>query len=322
MDILDTLESLGAPSGADGVTPPSLGDCATHSPFSEPGAHAALLDAVGTEPESLHRAVTRTILHYRGEADRLTDTQLRDVDSRWVATILDRATERQPGPLDAVRPDACVVGGCCRDHSLLSVAILRQHGIPARTRLGFAGYFEAGYSHDHVVAERWDGERWARFDPELGQDGFPFDVHDLPTGEGSVFETAAEAWLAYRAGRTDLATYGVAPGAVGLEGPAFVQRYVLADVAHRHRVETLLWDGWGAMVLPGEELGDAQLALADELAVLTVEADGDPDPAGDAATALARHWATDPRVNPRGHVRTYSPLDPATAPRQVDLTTR
>jgi hypothetical protein len=321
MDILDTLESLDSPTDA-GVAPPSLDDYATHSPFSDPGGHAVLLDAAGTDPDALHRAVTRTILHYRGEAHRLTDAQLRDVDSRWVATILDRATERQPGLLDAPRPDACVVGGCCRDHSLLSVAILRQHGVPARTRLGFAGYFEAGYSHDHVVAERWDGERWVRFDPELGQDDFPFDVHDLPTGEGAPFETAAEAWLAYRAGRTDLATYGVAPGAAGLEGPSFVQRYVLADVAHRHRVETLLWDGWGGMVPPGEEPGDEHLALADELAVLTVEADGDPDPAGEAASALAARWASDPRVGPGRRVLTFTPLDAEAAPREVDLTSR
>ncbi|MGC5168440.1 transglutaminase-like domain-containing protein [Luteimicrobium sp. DT211] len=298
-----------------------LVDYATHSPFSDPGAHAPLLDAVGTDPDSLHRAVTRTILHYRGEAARLTPEQLRDVDSRWVATILDVATQRQPGPLDAVRPDACVVGGCCRDHALLAVAILRQHGIPARTRLGFAGYFEAGYAHDHVVAERWDGARWVRFDPELGQDDFPFDVHDLPTGEGAPFETAAEAWTAYRAGRTDLATYGVAPGAVGLEGPSFVQRYVLADVAHRHRCETLLWDGWGAMVPLGEEPDDEQLALGDELARLTVAADADPDPDGEAAGALGALWATDPRVNPGGKVLTFPPLDPDAPPRVVDLTT-
>jgi len=310
---------MSTPATQTATAAPTLADHARHSPYTEPGPRAALLDAVGTAPEELHRAVTRTILHYRGEADRLTAEQLRDVDGRWVRTILDRATARQPGPLDAPRPDACVVGGCCRDHALLSVAILRQHGVPARTRLGFAGYFEAGYAHDHVVAERWDGGRWVRFDPELGQDDFPFDVHDLPTGEGAPFETAAEAWLAYRAGRTDLARYGVAPGVVDLEGPSFVQRYVLADVAHRHRCETLLWDGWGAMVPIGAEPTDEQTTLADELARLTAAADADPDPQGEAASALARLWATDPRVNPRGHVLTFTPLEPGAEPRPVDL---
>jgi len=295
-----------------------IDDYARHSPFSDPGEHAPLLAAVGTDPASLHRAVTRTIVHYRGEAHRLGDAQDGDVDARWVATILDRATSRQPGPLDAERPDSCVVAGCCRDHALLSVSILREHGVPARTRLGFARYFTPGYAHDHVVAERWDGARWVRFDPELGAEDFPFDVHDLPTGEGAPFATAAETWLAYRAGRDDLGSTGVAPDVPELGGPGMVQRYVLADVAHRHGCETLLWDAWGDMAGVGDALDEGRLALADEAARLTVAADADP--AGEAVVALERLW--EQRIDPRGSVLTFSPLDASAAPRRTDLTVR
>lgn len=49
--------------------------------------------------------------------------------------------------------------GCCRDFSLLFVAALRGRGVPARTRIGFAGYFAPDFHHDHVVAELWDGHR-------------------------------------------------------------------------------------------------------------------------------------------------------------------
>ena len=75
------------------------------------------------------------------------------------------------------------------------------------------------------------------------------------------------------------------------------------------------------MVGVGEEIDDARAALTDELARLTVAADADPDPAGEAATALARLWV-DPRVNPRGQVLTFTPLEPGADPRLVDLTAR
>jgi hypothetical protein len=306
-----TSTSPKTPSAGDGLAS-ALAEYAQHSPFSDPGRHAALVAAVATDPVSLHEAVTRTIVHYRGEADVVTPEQLADVDNRWVARILDRATRRSPGPLSAVREPSSRVGGCCRDHSLLSVSILREHGIPARTRLGFADYFEPGVRHDHVVVERWEDGRWVRSDPELGPEDFSFDVHDMPTGEGSPFETSAEAWLAFRAGRTDLSSYGVGPAAGReLNGPAFVQRYVLGDLAHRRRCELLLWDGWGAMTPPGEELDGERVELTDEVARLTVEAD-----AGDARAhaAIRDMWASDERVRPGAGVLTFSPVAEAGVP--------
>ena len=300
---------------------PTLADYVGHSPFSDPGPYAGLLVALGTDPSALRRAATRAILHYRAQAERLTPEQMPDIDARYVREILHRAADRDPGPLDASRPDTCAVAGCCRDRALLAVAALREGGVPARSRLGFTGAFAGGYRYGHVVAERWDGSRWVRFDPGLDPAGSSFDVDDLPTGEGAPFETAAEVWLAYRAGRDDLSSTGVSPELPELGGSSIVQRYVLADVAHRHRCETILWDAWGAMVPPGAEPDDGQLALTDELARLTMAADGDPDPTGRAATALAALWAGDPRVNPAGRVLSFVPLEPGLVPRVVGLPT-
>ncbi|WP_435737440.1 transglutaminase-like domain-containing protein [Cellulosimicrobium sp. PMB13] len=313
-------------------------DYATHSAFSDPGPHAALLAAVPTDPASLHAAVTAAVVHYRAGANPPTPEQLADVDGRWVETILDAVSRRAPGrALAEPRDPARQVGGCCRDHALLAVAILREHGVPARTRLGFAGYFDEGFRTDHVVAERWvphdlvpddampgdvvPGDvvpddaasgartrapgRWARFDPELPAGSRAFDVHDLPTGEGSPFETAAEAWLAYRAGRTDLAAYGVAPNLPELGGPAIVHRYVLGDLAHRMRSELLLWDAWGTSRLFRSPVDPRDAELADRVARLVVRAD-----AGDLAAEreLEALWAADDvRVRPGPVVTTWSP---------------
>ncbi|SFR72798.1 Transglutaminase-like superfamily protein [Agromyces sp. CF514] len=277
----------------------------THSPFTDPGSHADLLRGVGTDFAALHRTVEGLVDHYRATPGGVGPEQVDDIDRRWVSSQLDALTARQAGALDAPRPPACRLGGCCRDHSLLAVAILREHGIPARTRLGFAGYFSAGYRHDHVVAERWDAaaERWRRFDPELEQAGYAFAVDDLPRGGHAGFRTAAEAWLEYRSGRTDLADHGVGPG-TPFHGPSFVHRYVIADLAHRQCCEVLLWDGWGAMAFPGDELTAEQVELTDLVARLTVAAD-----AGDAAAEieLDELWAHDARVRPGRYVETHSP---------------
>ncbi|MGN6241683.1 MAG: transglutaminase-like domain-containing protein [Cellulosimicrobium cellulans] len=279
---------------------------AAHSPYSDPRHHAPLLAAVAPDPASLHAAVNHAVVHYRAGETAPTPAQCADVDRRWVASILDAATERAPGaPLAAPRPADAQVGGCCRDHSLLAVAVLREHGVPARTRLGFADYLGAdGFHHDHVVVERHDGARWVRSDPEIAPDGVAFDPFDLPTGEGSPFETAAEAWTAYRAGRRDLADHGAGPDLPWLTGPGFVQRYVLADLAHRQRHELLLWDVWGASALPGATPDDRAVALTDRVAELTLLAD-----AGDrtAEAALTVLWATDDRLRPGRYVTTWSP---------------
>ncbi|MWB99482.1 transglutaminase-like domain-containing protein [Agromyces seonyuensis] len=284
------------PSAADAV--------AAHSPASDPGTHRALLAAVDPDPAALRAAATATIRHYRAEGEP-TPAQLADIDRRTLASILDAAVERAAGPLTAPRAAEAKVGGCCRDHALLAVGVLREHGIPARSRLGFADYFTPGFRHDHVVVERWDDTegRWCRLDPELAPGSRGFDVADLPTGSDAPFETAAEAWIAIRAGRADPGRYGVFPGA-DVAGEWFVHGYVIADVVHRFGTETLLWDEWGAMASFGGPVEAAAADLADRLARLTVDAD-----AGDAEAEdeLARFAESDARVRPGREVAVFSP---------------
>ncbi|SKC41730.1 transglutaminase domain-containing protein [Krasilnikoviella flava] len=307
---------------------PTLADYARHSAYSDPGPHADLLAAVAPDRAEIGRAACATIVHYRAGGVPLRDEQRADIDRWWLASTLDAATERRPGPLTEGRAPGQMVAGCCRDHTLFSLAVLRQHGVPARSRIGFAAYFEPPFFHDHVVVEHWDaaGERWVRWDPELTPDGsWEFDVRDMPTGPASPFPTAAEVWRAIRAGEVDPASYGVGPELPELCGKDFVRGYVMLELAHRMRDEVLLWDVWG--VVPDDVPGVAALwaqaredgpepssasapeptseeldALADELAALLVAADAG-DPAAEAALAAryAGRWAA------RGLVTTLSP---------------
>ncbi|MFI2102780.1 transglutaminase domain-containing protein [Isoptericola sp. NPDC019693] len=317
------------------ATAPTLDDYARHSAYSDPGPHEELLRAVVPTPAATGAAACATIVHYRAGRPTLTDAQRADIDQRWLSSILDTAVARRTGPLDAPRDVPQQVAGCCRDHTLFSLGVLRSHGVPARSRIGFAGYFEPPFFHDHVVVEHWDagaggtGEkgtgRWVRWDPELTPDGaWGFDVRDMPTGPQSPFPTAAEVWRAIRAGQVDPASYGVAPDLPELGGQDFVRGYVLLELAHRMRDEVLLWDVWGATPddVPGvgdlwaqeaggddapvepspEPTSDELDALADEVAALLVAADaGDAAAEDGLAARYAGRWAA------RGLVTTLSP---------------
>jgi hypothetical protein len=314
---------------------PTLFDYSDHSPYSTPGHHTGYFTELSTDPEALHQFVCSAVVHYRAGDPTLTEAQRTDPDRRWLTSILDAAELR--APLDGPRTQAQQVAGCCRDHTLLSLGVLRTHDVPARSRIGFATYFTPGWNADHVVGERWDGKRWLRFDPELDQQDFDFDVHDMPKGPESPFITAAEAWLAIRAGTVDPATFGVTADVPYLHGKNFVRYYVLYEVAHRHRDELLLWDLWGPELgtryvreaadghaaawvqeagLPGADMSDAEFdAVADELAYLLVAADsGD----GEAADQLAELYHGDPRLRPGNRVLTLSPTGHAAI---TDLTT-
>ena len=193
--------------------------------------------------------------------------------------------------------------GCCRDHTLFCVGALRQHGIPARSRIGFASYFKPDWNHDHVVVETWRNGRWARFDPELVPGDFPFDTLDIPTGPEAPFRTAAEVWQGHRAGRLDVDMFGVDVDVPEVRGEWFVRSYVIQEVAHRMKDELLLWDGWGAM---GPDADEAVNTLADEIAALLVAADAGDD---DAERQLAERYRADPLLHPGDQILSFSPYD-------------
>jgi hypothetical protein len=294
---------------------------ASQTAFSDPGRHRAALAAVPPEPEAIHRAVTGLVAHYRGEADVLDDLRLPEVDLRWCEAILDVGLARS-AQLEG-RAAGARGAGCCRDHTLLALGVLRGHGVPARSRVGFARYFTDGYHVDHVVVEHWDGARWVLWDPEMPATfgtapfaGPAFDIRDMTTGVDGPFTTAAQAWTAHRHDGLDLNAFGVWPG-LGIGGREFVRTYVVGELAHRRGDELLLWDMWGARLvaedLPADdERAHAELvpsqeadALADEVAALLLRAD-----AGDAEAEAeaARRYAADPRLHPGTRIRTLSPL--------------
>ncbi len=287
--------------------PPLAVDHARHSAYSDPGRHRARLEAVPADPAALSEVARNVIVHYRASGHELpADTRL-DVNARWLEAILTLDHDRHPAPLHEERPPTQRVQGCCRDHTLFSLGVLRSHGIPARSRVGFAGYFVDGWHHDHVIVEAWLDGRWQRFDAELDapSDAIP-DPLDMGHREldSPGFVTAAQVWLGYRRGDLDPATYGVDPELPLFSGERFVFDEVIYEIAHRFGDELLLWDGWGRIGEPGEPVDAADADWLDPVAELVVAADsGDQE----AERALHERYRADDGLHPGPTITQASP---------------
>src|SRR5579859_7107237 len=181
----------------------SLDDYARQSRYTDPGPYASLLDDLPTDVRELAAVVRNVVVHYRASGIAFTADRLAEIDHRWLERLLATDQRRNAAPLAAPRAEADRVVGCCRDFTLLTVAALRHRGIPARSRVGFAGYFSPDFHTDHVIAEYWNGERWVFVDAELDPtETLPFDPADLPregaTPDGTPpFRTAAQVWTAF-----------------------------------------------------------------------------------------------------------------------------
>ncbi len=276
----------------------------SHTPYSDPGAFRRRWEVAAGSDAAAAGGIARNLLyHYRADGIEVPVERRGDIDSRWVERILDVDASRHPEPVDAPREKADRVAGCCRDFTQLTVSILREQGVPARGRVGFAGYLGAAYHYDHVVAEWWNGERWVRCDAQLEPTWFAFDTTDLPREGLAGFSTAAEIWSAIRRDEADPRTFGVFPESP-YSGLAFVFDYVIRDVAHLHGDELLLWDVWGGMIF-GQRVPKDAAAWMDELAALVIAVDAGER---DAVVELAERYARDERLAPRGRVVQASPF--------------
>lgn len=288
---------------------------ARHSAYSDPGDYAALLDQIPPRVADASAAARNLIAHYRFASTPLPESSNGDINARWLGRILEIDQQRHGTRLLVPRPEAERVQGCCRDHALVAIGILRQHSVPARSRVGFAGYLRPGSRIDHVVAEVWLDDGWVRFDPGLAEPrGHLHNPHDIAIGDDSLFLTAAAAWTGYRRHGRPIDDLGVRVGSIEIGGAAFVLSYLIMDVAHRFGDELLLWDSWGAMPLPGTPI---DTDLGDVLAELVGQADrGDPD----AERALRDLYESDPRIRVGGEVLQFSPR--GEPPVRVPLTQR
>lgn len=260
---------------ADGI------DYATPGPFTGlDGVDPLVLDSAAIDPLGICLPVRDLIVHpldappLELPAERFDENNIRQAN-----LLIQRLLALDPAPLTTAREPRHRVVGTCRHFAVVSCALLRRHGIPARARCGFATYFDQGRGVDHWVTEYRADARWVRVDSEfLGSDEVPH-ADDVRPDE---FLSGGEAWLAYRRGEIDASLYGVH----GTEnwGPSEIRGNAVRDLASLNKIEMLPWDEWGRMTEAYQGRTDSAYDdLLDELANVCAS----DDPA--AVSALYGH---------------------------------
>lgn len=277
---------------------------AVHTACSDPGPYADLVHALPAGVEAACAAARNVIGHFGAEFGDLGPPERDDVDLRLLSRILEVDQRRHRLPLDVPRDPRTRVAGCCRDHALFVVGVLRERGIPARTRVGFADYLIHGRRVDHVIVEYLSAGRWIRVDPEIVQVTVALNPADLSSGPEAPFQTAAEAWQTCRQDPARFDRYQIPPGSGFVDPAHLIRTYVALELVHRCRQELLLWDTWAG-------LDDMDNELADQVAALLRAADSGDRSSENDLIALAA------RIGPQRTVIQLSPFgEPA---QQIEL---
>lgn len=183
--------------------------------------------------------------------------------------------------LDRKVEDKIVV--TCRYVSVLMTAILKAKGVPARSRSGFATYFDDSFSYDHWINQYWDEdlECWVNIDA----DGFfdrkvlGFDQYNIPFFK---FDWAASTWLGIRDGSLDRNQFLYASGSTGLKAvirAIFYDFHCLMNNEISYNFQPAYIDG------KFEQLSETELKEIDKLARLILNPD-------ENYKALKEEWET------------------------------
>lgn len=258
------------------VVPDVLAYYAQPGPFTTlppTPAITALLTGLPTTIPEIVNAVQGNLLHIfwaERYGVQLSDERRAEVQIRPAAERLERIYAADPAPLTTPRPVDQRSVGNCRDFSVLTVALLRHLGIPARARCGFGTYFLPGHYEDHWVVEYWhaDEARWVMLDAQLDQfqqDALEidFDPLDMPPGK---FVTGGRAFQMCHHEGADPDKFGI----FDMHGLWFIVGDMVRDIAALNKMELLPWDCWGMLTVEGEDHSDEALAYLDRIAALTL----------------------------------------------------
>ncbi len=247
-----------------------------HGTISDPQQHRALYSDLPSDVLPLCEVVQGNMLHIFW-AERYGETPSSErkalVNSRTIQQKLEHIHSVNPASLLQPRALNQRLVGNCRDFSLMLVSMLREQGIPARARCGFATYFVPNHYEDHWVCEYWNEEqnRWILVDAQLDEFQvntlhIDFDPMDVPHDQ---FIVAGTAWKMCREGTANPDTFGI----FHMKGWNFVRGNLIRDALSLLKIELLPWDWWMMMTPDDESAVSVDVELMDQLAQYTLAPD-------------------------------------------------
>jgi hypothetical protein len=272
--------SLGAAEAGGTMAAPSrdvLSYYAKPAAMDDGGPHRAFLAELPSGLKELVGAIQGMVLHQQwapAYGETLTAKRHEERHLRSAQDMLACLHDRTPLKTGARSPAERLIG-VCRHFTLLTVAALRAHGIPARARCGFADYFGPGKFEDHWVVECWSEQdsRWRLVDAQLDELQrkklrIDFDPLDVPRDR---FVVAGRAWEMCRRDEAVAGRFGLS--FINEYGLWFVASNLVRDLAALNKREMLPWDVWGAMPGPGGVISTETATAFDEVARYSLEPD-------------------------------------------------
>jgi hypothetical protein len=230
-------------------------------------------DIPGIRDTIHHLLIHPEVLHLYNlnlPSDRISDRSL-----KTVSNIIGRIRQIKKQPLPVYRDPADRVVNICRQFAMFLCSVLREKGIPARCRCGFATYFVNGWFEDHWICEYWNKKekRWLMVDPQLDDlqilechiDRDNLNLTDLLPGS---FFPGGAIWKMYRQGLISgqLCGFSLEKGDQGewyIRGNMLRDYFALNKMEYTYREINNLMD---RNYLPNEE----ELLLLDKIADLTL----------------------------------------------------
>lgn len=246
---------------------------ASHSVYSRPGHLPPALEQLPADARAICRAVQSLLIHphaaseqgYRFNWNRRLRAML---DFHSVDQILADAALRTRLS-DAQAPRAVFT---CEHQLLLCLSLMREKGLVARARCGYASWLVPGRWTPHWTGEVWhpDSQCFVLYDVE--SDSFP---------QPGQFLTGGAAWLAVHTRQVNVQDF-LPDWRDGLDG---IKYRLLCDINGLIRQELLMYD-WLLRDLPQQapellrissaRLADTQQQLLLRLAAFSAARDADP----------------------------------------------
>jgi excinuclease ABC subunit A len=249
--------------------------------ITDPCEYKHLLDDIPREISRLVKTVQGLLvsLPWR-EAYGLEISQDRqkEIYIRTVPDMLKQILELDSSPLTVERPPQKRKVSLCRDFAVLLVSMLRYQHVPARARVGFAGYYRAETPRywDHRIAEYWN-ERlncWMLVDAMTDKtqlERLRFQIDPLNIDRSSQFLLAGDVWQRCGAGKANPKEFGDSPDDLGMPP---IRYALLHDFDYLNKNELVGFDAWHDLISkPENELTEEERELLDELAELTNHVD-------------------------------------------------